>query len=141
MFMNGVLGGLVAITAGADQMSTGEAMIVGSIGGIVVVLAIALLEKLKLDDPVGAIAVHLFAGMWGTLAVGIFGAMAGFDQFMIQLAGVGIVGAFCVLSTLILVLLVKALVGLRDSKEEEINGLDDAEHGMAAYADFSVSKK
>ena len=141
MFMNGVLGGLVAITEGADQMSTGEAMIVGSIGGIVVVLAIALLEKLKLDDPVGAIAVHLFAGMWGTLAVGIFGAMAGFDQFMIQLAGVGIVGAFCVLSTLILVLLVKALVGLRDSKEEEINGLDDAEHGMAAYADFSVSKK
>ncbi len=141
MFMNGVLGGLVAITAGADQMSTGDAMIVGSIGGIVVVLAIALLEKLKLDDPVGAIAVHLFAGMWGTLAVGIFGAMAGFDQFMIQLAGVGIVGAFCVLSTLILVLLVKSLVGLRVSKEEEINGLDDAEHGMAAYADFSVSKK
>ena len=141
MFMNGVLGGLVAITAGADQMSTGDAMIVGSIGGIVVVLAIALLEKLKLDDPVGAIAVHLFAGMWGTLAVGIFGAMAGFDQFMIQLAGVGIVAAFCVLSTLILVLLVKSLVGLRVSKEEEINGLDDAEHGMAAYADFSVSKK
>ncbi len=141
MFMNGVLGGLVAITAGADQMSTGDAMIVGSIGGIVVVLAIALLEKLKLDDPVGAIAVHLFAGMWGTLAVGIFGAMAGFNQFMVQLAGVGIVGAFCVLSTLILVLLVKALVGLRVSKEEEINGLDDAEHGMAAYADFSVSKK
>ena len=141
MFMNGVLGGLVAITAGADQMSTGEAMIVGAIGGIVVVLAIALLEKLKLDDPVGAIAVHLFAGMWGTLAVGLFGALAGFDQFMVQLAGVGIVGAFCVLSTLILVFLVKSLVGLRVSKEEEIEGLDDAEHGMAAYADFSVSKK
>jgi len=141
MFMNGVLGGLVAITAGADQMSTGEAMIVGAIGGIVVVLAIALLEKLKLDDPVGAIAVHLFAGMWGTLAVGLFGALAGFDQFMVQLAGVGIVGAFCVLSTLILVFLVKSLVGLRVSKTEEIEGLDDAEHGMAAYADFSVSKK
>jgi len=141
MFMNGVLGGLVAITAGADQMSTGEAMIVGAIGGIVVVLAIALLEKLKLDDPVGAIAVHLFAGIWGTLAVGLFGALAGFDQFMVQLAGVGIVGAFCVLSTLILVFLVKSLVGLRVSKTEEIEGLDDAEHGMAAYADFSVSKK
>mgnify|MGYP006246180339 FL=1 len=116
-------------------------MIVGGIGGIVVVLAIALLEKLKLDDPVGAIAVHLFAGMWGTLAVGIFGAMAGFDQFMVQLAGVGIVGAFCVISTLILIFIVKAVVGLRVSKEEEIDGLDDAEHGMAAYADFSVSKK
>ncbi len=141
MFMNGVLGGLVAITAGADQMSTGDAMIVGGIGGIVVVLAIALLEKLKLDDPVGAIAVHLFAGMWGTLAVGLFGEMAGFEQFMIQLAGVGIVGAFCVASTLVLILIVKATIGLRVSKEEEISGLDDAEHGMAAYADFSVSRK
>ena len=141
MFMNGVLGGLVAITAGADQMSTGEAMIVGVIGGMIVVLAIALLEKLKLDDPVGAIAVHLFAGMWGTLAVGIFGDMAGFDQFMTQLAGVGIVGAFCVTSALIFVLIVKAVVGLRVSKEHEVGGLDDAEHGMSAYADFSVSKK
>ena len=141
MFMNGVLGGLVAITAGADQMSTGEAMLVGAIGGIIVVLAIALLEKLKLDDPVGAIAVHLFAGMWGTLAVGIFGDLASTKQFMVQLAGVGIVGAFCVLSTLILVLSIKATIGLRVSKEEEIGGLDDAEHGMSAYADFSVSKK
>ena len=104
MFMNGVLGGLVAITAGADQMSTSEAMIIGAVGGIIVVLAIALLEKLKLDDPVGAIAVHLFAGMWGTLAVGIFGDMASTKQFMLQLAGVGIVGAFCVLSALIIVL-------------------------------------
>ena len=141
MFMNGVLGGLVAITAGADQMSTGEAMIIGAIGGIIVVLAIALLEKLKLDDPVGAIAVHLFAGMWGTLAVGIFGNMASTKQFMLQLAGVGIVGAFCVLSALLLVLVVNATIGLRVTKEQEIGGLDDAEHGMSAYADFSVSKK
>ncbi|MBL6729725.1 MAG: ammonium transporter [Bacteroidia bacterium] len=141
MFMNGVLGGLVAITAGADQMSTGDAMIIGGIGGIIVVLAISLLEKLKLDDPVGAIAVHLFAGMWGTLAVGLFGEMAGFDQFMIQLAGVGIVGAFCVICTLIIVFIVKTTIGLRVSKEEEINGLDDAEHGMTAYADFSVFEK
>ena len=119
----------------------GDAMLIGGIGGIVVVLAIALLEKLKLDDPVGAIAVHLFSGMWGTLAVGLFGALRGFDQFMVQLAGVGIVGAFCVASTLILVFAVKALVGLRVSKEEEVGGLDDAEHGMSAYADFSVSKE
>nr|CCF99989.1 ammonium transporter [uncultured Flavobacteriia bacterium] len=141
MFMNGVLGGLVAITAGADQMSTGEAMLIGGIGGIVVVLAIALLEKLKLDDPVGAIAVHLFSGMWGTLAVGLFGALSGFKQFMVQLAGVGIVGAFCVVSTLIFVFIVKVVVGLRVSKEEEVGGLDDAEHGMSAYADFNVSKE
>ena len=116
-------------------------MLVGGIGGIIVVLAIALLEKQKLDDPVGAIAVHLFAGMWGTLAVGIFGDMASSKQFIVQLAGVGIVGAFCVLSTLFLVLSIKATIGLRVSKEEEIGGLDDAEHGMSAYADFSVSKK
>jgi Amt family ammonium transporter len=141
MFMNGVLGGLVAITAGADQMSTGEAMIIGAVGGIIVVLAIALLEKLKLDDPVGAIAVHLFAGMWGTLAVGLLGDMASTKQFMLQLAGVGIVGAFCVLSSLLIVLLVKSTIGLRVTKEQEIGGLDDAEHGMSAYADFSVSKK
>ena len=141
MFMNGVLGGLVGITAGADQMLPTSAIFIGLIAGGIVVLSVALLDKCKLDDPVGAIPVHLFCGIWGTLAVGLFGEMAGFDQFMIQLAGVGIVGAFCVLSTLILVLLVKSLVGLRVSKEEEINGLDDAEHGMAAYADFSVSKK
>jgi Amt family ammonium transporter len=141
MFMNGVLGGLVAITAGADQMSTGEAMIVGATGGIIVVLAIALLEKNKLDDPVGAIAVHLFAGIWGTLAVGIFGSMASLKQFMIQLAGVSIVGVFCVVSALILVLIINKSFGLRVSKEHEIGGLDDAEHGMSAYADFSVSKK
>ena len=97
--------------------------------------------KNKLHDAVGTIAINPFAEIWGTLALGILGAMGGFNQFMIQLAGVGIVKASCVLSTLIPVLLVKSSVGLRVSKEEEINVLDDAEHGMAAYADFSVSKK
>ena len=87
MFMNGVLGGLVGITAGADQMGPTDAILIGIIAGVIIVLGIALIDKLKLDDPVGAIAVHLICGIWGTLAVGIFGAMASFDQFIIQLIG------------------------------------------------------
>ena len=138
MFMNGVLGGLVGITAGADQMGPTEAIIIGAIGGVIVVLGVALLDKCKLDDPVGAIPVHLFAGIWGTLAVGIFGASASFDQFMVQLASVGIVGAFCVICTIIIALGVKAIMGLRVSDEEETQGLDIAEHGTGAYADFSM---
>jgi Amt family ammonium transporter len=139
MFMNGVLGGLVGITAGADQMSPTDAILIGIIAGVVVVLGISLIDKLKLDDPVGAVAVHLICGIWGTLAVGIFGAMAGFDQFLIQLAGVGIVGAFCVITSFIIVMIVKYTTGLRVDKEEEINGLDLAEHGMEAYADFRIN--
>ena len=133
MFMNGILGGLVAITAGADQMGPTEAIIIGSIGGVIVVLGVAFLDKCKLDDPVGAIPVHLFAGIWGTLAVGIFGASAGFSQFMVQLASVGIVGLFCVICTLIITLIVKSVIGLRVSEQEEEQGLDIAEHGTKAY--------
>jgi len=133
MFMNGILGGLVGITAGADQMGPTEAIIIGSIGGVIVVLGVAFLDKCKLDDPVGAIPVHLFAGIWGTLAVGIFGASAGFSQFMVQLASVGIVGLFCVICTLIITLIVKSVIGLRVSEQEEEQGLDLAEHGTKAY--------
>ena len=133
MFMNGVLGGLVGITAGADQMGPTEAIIIGLVGGVIVVLGIAFLDKCKLDDPVGAIPVHLFAGIWGTLAVGIFGASKGFDQFMVQLASVGIVGAFCVIGALLITLFVKSIIGLRVSEEEESTGLDVSEHGTKAY--------
>ena len=140
MFMNGVLGGLVGITAGADQMSPTDAIFIGLIAGVVVVLGIALIDKLKLDDPVGAVAVHLICGIWGTLAVGIFGAMAGFDQFLVQLIGVGIVGAFCVATSFIILFIVKVTTGLRVDKEEEINGLDLSEHGMEAYADFRINQ-
>ena len=140
MFMNGVLGGLVGITAGADQMSPTDAILIGLIAGIIVVLGIALIDKLKLDDPVGAVAVHLICGIWGTLAVGVFGAMAGFDQFLVQLIGVGIVGAFCVATSFIILFIVKASTGLRVDKEEEINGLDLSEHGMEAYADFRINE-
>ena len=133
MFMNGILGGLVGITAGADQMGPTEAIIIGAVGGVIVVLGVALLDKCKLDDPVGAIPVHLFAGIWGTLAVGIFGASASFDQFMVQLASVGIVGLFCVFGATLITLFVKSTLGLRVSKEEEEAGLDIAEHGTKAY--------
>ena len=131
--MNGVLGGLVGITAGADQMGPTSAIIIGAIGGAVVVLGVALLDKCKLDDPVGAIPVHLFAGIWGTLAVGLFGASSGFDQFMVQLASTGIVGVFCVIGAAIIALIVKSIMGLRVSDEEEEIGLDISEHGTKAY--------
>lgn len=138
MFMNGVLGGLVGITAGADQMLPLSAILIGLIAGVIVVLSVALLDKCKLDDPVGAIPVHLFCGIWGTLAVGIFGELAGFDQFMVQLACIGITGVFCVIGATIITLFVKAIAGLRVDEKEEVEGLDIAEHGTSAYGDFSI---
>ena len=140
MFLNGILGGLVAITAGADLMSPNESVLVGLIGGVIVVFAVALLDKLKLDDPVGAIAVHLGCGIWGTLAVGIFGSMASGSQFLTQLTGVGIIGAFCLISAFIILFTLKKTIGLRVSKSEEIEGLDNAEHGMSAYPDFRLNQ-
>ena len=141
MFMNGVLGGLVGITAGADQMGPTSAIIIGALAGVILVFGISLLDKLKLDDPVGAIPVHLICGIWGTLAVGIFGEMASVEQFINQLIGVGIIGAFSCITAIIIVFIVKATVGLRVSKEEELKGLDISEHSMDAYADFSLSNK
>ena len=140
MFMNGILGGLVGITAGADQMSPMDAVLIGVISGIIIVLGVALIDKLRLDDPVGAVAVHLICGIWGTLAVGIFGDMAGLDQFLIQLAGVGIVGAFSVVCSFAILVPIKATMGLRVDKEEELKGLDLSEHGMDAYADFRMNQ-
>ncbi len=140
MFMNGVLGGLVGITAGADQMAPTDAIFIGIIAGVIIVLGVALIDRLKLDDPVGAVAVHLICGIWGTLAVGLFGAMAGLDQFLIQLIGVGIIGAFSSVSALILLFIIKSVLGLRVSKDEELKGLDAMEHGMDAYADFRLNQ-
>ena len=140
MFLNGILGGLVAITAGADQMSPNESVIIGLIGGAIVVFAVSLLDKLKLDDPVGAIAVHLGCGIWGTLAVGIFGNMAGTSQFITQLTGVFVIGAFCLISSFLILFTIKKTMGLRVSKKEELEGLDNAEHGMSAYPDFRLNQ-
>jgi Amt family ammonium transporter len=140
MFLNGILGGLVGITAGADQMSPNEAVIIGLIAGVIIVLGVALIDKLKLDDPVGAVAVHLVCGIWGTLAVGIFGALAGFDQFLVQLAGVGAAAFFCSATAFIILITVKKVSGLRVSEKEELEGLDMHEHGMNAYEDFRINE-
>ncbi len=136
MFLNGILGGLVGITAGADLMSPNEAVVIGFLAGIIIVFGVALIDKLKLDDPVGAVTVHLICGIWGTLAVGIFGSKAGGGQFLTQLYGVLIIGAFCVVCSLIILSALKAIMGIRVSKEEEVEGLDIHEHGMDAYPDF-----
>jgi Amt family ammonium transporter len=133
MFMNGILGGLVGITAGADQMSPTDAILIGFWAGIIIVLGVSLIDKLKLDDPVGAVTVHLICGIWGTLAVGIFGEMAGFEQFMIQLKSVLIIAVFCIVTSFIIFYSINKLIGLRVDDEEEAQGLDIAEHGMKAY--------
>ena len=140
MFLNGILGGLVGITAGADLMSPNEAVIIGFLAGILIVGGVALVDKLRLDDPVGAVAVHLICGIWGTLAVGIFGSKAGGGQFLIQLSGVAIVGVFCVITSLIILGSIKIIVGLRVMKDEEIEGLDIHEHGMDSYPDFRMNQ-
>ena len=140
MFLNGILGGLVGITAGADQMSPTDAILIGSIAGAIIVFAVSFVDRLRLDDPVGAIAVHLICGIWGTLAVGIFGALAGMDQFISQLIGVASYGLICVISSFIILFILKKTVGIRVSEREELEGLDAFEHGMSAYPDFRMNE-
>ena len=140
MFLNGILGGLVGITAGADQMSPEDAILIGAVAGTLIVFAVRLVDKLRLDDPVGAIAVHLICGIWGTLAVGIFGAKAGFDQFLVQLIGVLCYGAFCVATSFIIIYTLKKTMGIRVSEREELEGLDAHEHQMDAYPDFRLNE-
>ena len=140
MFLNGILGGLVGITAGADQMSPTDAILIGSIAGAIIVFAVSFVDRLRLDDPVGAIAVHLICGIWGTLAVGIFGALAGMDQFISQLIGVASYAAICILSSFIILFILKKTVGIRVSELEELEGLDSHEHGMSAYPDFRLNE-
>ena len=140
MFLNGILGGLVGITAGADKMSPTDAILIGAIAGAMIVFAVSLVDKLKLDDPVGAIAVHLVCGIWGTLAVGIFGKLAGFDQFISQLIGVAVYAVFCVVTSFIIIFTLKKTMGIRVSEKEELEGLDGHEHGMDAYPDFRLNE-
>jgi Amt family ammonium transporter len=140
MFLNGILGGLVGITAGADQMSPTDAILIGAIAGAIIVFAVSLIDKLKLDDPVGAIAVHLICGIWGTLAVGLFGNLAGADQFISQLIGVGSYAVFCIVSSFIIIFTLKKTIGIRVSEKEELEGLDTHEHGMDAYSDFRLNE-
>lgn len=133
MVLNGVLAGLVGITAGADQMSPYAAMVIGLIAGVLVVLSAVTLDKFKLDDCVGAVSVHLTCGIWGTLAVGIFGAKAGLGQFVYQLTGVAAAGLAAFGSAFLIFFLLKAFRGIRVSEEHELSGLDSHEHGIRGY--------
>jgi len=135
MVLNGALAGLVGVTAGADVVSPGSAVIIGGIAGILVVLSVIGLDRLRLDDPVGAVSVHLVSGVWGTLAVGIFAADY---SFMTQLMGVAATGVFCFSSSFVLFHLIRKVMGLRVSESEELRGLDLDEHGMEAYAGFQI---
>ena len=136
MALNGILAGLVGITAGADVMTPGGATVTGLIAGTLVVVSVLTFDKIKVDDPVGAISVHLVCGIWGTLAVGIFGDKAGVIQLGKQALGVVAVGAFTAAFAVALFAALKKSMGLRVSKEEELEGLDLGEHDMAAYPDF-----
>ena len=140
MFLNGILGGLVAITAGADQMSPRDAIIIGGIAGVFIVFAVSFIDKLKLDDPVGAIAVHLICGIWGTLAVGIFGNLASGAQFLSQFIGVISYAVFCLTTSFLIIFTLKKTMGIRVSEREELEGLDAHEHGMDAYPDFRLNE-
>ena len=135
MILNGSLAGLVGITAGADVISPMNSLIVGFIAGVIVVLSVIQFDKLKIDDPVGAISVHLVCGIWGTLAVGIFTSEYSLG---IQALGVLSYGIFCLISALAIFLAVNAFMGLRVSEEEEILGLDISEHDMESYAGFQI---
>ncbi|MEZ7844495.1 MAG: ammonium transporter [Rhodospirillales bacterium] len=130
--LNGALAGLVAITAGPDLTNHATSMIIGAIGGALVVISVPLLDKLKIDDVVGAISVHLVAGIWGTLCVGIFGV----GTVSTQLIGIVSIGAFVVVASSIVWVILKATVGIRIDEEDEANGSDMAECGMEAYPEF-----
>jgi ammonium transporter, Amt family len=133
MSINGILAGLVGITAGADIMSPLESCIIGAISGSLVVFSVLIFDRLKVDDPVGAVSVHLVCGTWGTLAVGIFGQLKGPDQLLTQLIGCASIGLFTCLSSFLIFFAIKKTIGLRVSMKEELEGLDLGEHGMKAY--------
>ncbi len=133
MALNGALAGLVAITAEPLTPAIWQALVIGSVGGVIVVFTVPLLDKLRIDDVVGAIPVHLFAGIWGTLIV----AWTNSDASVVtQAIGVGAIGAFVFVSSFVLWAILKFTIGLRPSLEDETNGLDRAEIGLEAYPEF-----
>ena len=145
MSLNGALAGLVAITAGCASVNPVSAAIIGALGGIVVVLSVLLFEKLRIDDPVGAISVHGTCGALGTILVGLFDSEngvffgGGFELLGAQIVGVLAVLVWCLVTGFILFYGIKAVTGLRVTEEEEQAGLDYEEHGANAYPDFNVS--
>ena len=136
MVLNGALAGLVSITAEPLAPTLFGALWIGAVGGVIVVFTVPMLDKLKIDDVVGAIPVHLFAGIWGTIAVIFYNGDASLGT---QLLGIAAYGAFTFVASLVLWFILKAVVGIRVGEEEEINGLDMSELGMEAYPEFSKS--
>jgi len=138
MALNGILAGLVGITAGADSVTLWSAVIIGAIAGVIVVFAILFFDKIKIDDPVGAISVHGICGIWGTVAVGLPFFNGGNEDlsFVSQLIGTLSVSAYAFIFSLAVCFAVKAIMGIRVSEEEEAEGLDIGEHGQEAYPDF-----
>ena len=145
MSLNGALAGLVAITAGCASVGPVSAAIIGALGGIVVVLSVLMFEKLRIDDPVGAISVHGTCGALGTILLGFFDSSSGvffgggFALLWAQIVGVVAVLVWCLVTGFILFYGIKAITGLRVGEEEEQTGLDYEEHGASAYPDFNVS--
>ena len=131
--LNGALAGLVSITAGCDIISPSMAVLTGLIGGVIVVSAVRFFDKLKIDDPVGAISVHGVCGAWGTLAIGLFSSKAGWGQLGIQAIGVVVAFAWAFGLSFPLFLLIKHTIGIRVDEREEFEGLDIVEHGISGY--------
>ncbi len=142
MSLNGILAGLVGITAGADVVTLYAAVIIGAIAGVLVVFAILFFDRIKVDDPVGAISVHGVCGIWGTIAVGLSFFNGGNEDlsFVTQVIGTLSVCGFAFLASLVIFLLIKGVFGLRVSAEEEEEGLDIGEHGQESYPDFVANK-
>ncbi len=134
LMLNGALGGLVSITASPLEPTLFGALWIGAVGGIIVVLAVPMLDKFKIDDVVGAIPVHLVAGLWGTMAVPFYAADT---SFVTQFIGFAAIGGFVFVTSLIVWIILKGIMGIRVDEEAEINGLDMAEMGMEAYPDFT----
>ena len=142
MIINGILAGLVGITAGCAGVGYLGAVIIGLIAGVIVVFSVGFFDSIKIDDPVGAISVHLVCGMWGTLAVGLFDTEAGLfygggiGQLIAQIIGIVAIGLFTVVFSAVVWTILKSVLGMRVSAEEELKGLDIGEHGMEAYSGF-----
>ena len=136
MILNGALGGLVAVTAGPDLYDIYTPILIGAVGGILVVLGVSFFDKIRVDDPVGALSVHLLNGIWGTVAVGLF-ASNGDDITMLgQLKGVLLIGVFAFISSYIVLYIINKIIPLRAQNDEELQGLDVEECGIEAYPEF-----
>jgi len=135
MAINGILGGLVGITASADGVTTVSALLIGLIAGCIIPLSISFFDKIKIDDPVGATSVHLVCGIWGTIAVALFGNYDdGVGTIGVQLIGIAAIGVFTFAFAFVVFFVLKATVGIRVDSEEERKGLDIGEHQTVAYS-------